>query len=69
MVTLAFLRISSKDGGRATLGKVSKVLFVEGRKPTVNFSGGTLRIVVAPSQGLAGRPSSEKVVKALKGAK
>lgn len=69
VVSLAFLRISTKDGGRATLGKVSKVLFVEGRKPLVGFSAGTLRIVVAPSQGLAGRPSSEKVIKVLKGAK
>lgn len=69
VVTLAFLRVAAGDDGRATLGKVSKVLFVEGKKPSVGLSGGVLRIVVAPSQGLAGRPSSDKVIKALKGAK
>lgn len=69
VVTLAFLRVASKEGGRAMLGKVAKVQFAEGRKPGVSFQGGTLRVQVAPGQGLAGRPSSEKVVKALKGAK
>jgi len=69
VVTLAYLRTAAQDGGRAMLGKVGKVQFAEGRKPSVSFSGGTLRIIVAPSQGLAGRPSSEKVVKVLKNGK
>ena len=66
VVTLAYMRIAAKDGGRATLSRVGKVEFAEGRKPSVGFSGGTLRIVVTPAQGLAGRPSSERVVKALR---
>lgn len=69
LVTLAFLRVAAKDGGRALLSRVGKVQFVEGRKPSASFSGGVLRIVVAPSQGLAGRPSSEKVVKVLRSGK
>lgn len=69
VVTLAYMRIASKDGGRATLAKVGKVQFLEGKKPAVSFSGGVLRIVVAPSQGLAGRPSSDRVEKALKAGK
>ena len=68
VVSLAYIRTAA-EGDRATLGKVGKVQFAEGRKPSVSFSSGTLRIVVAPSQGLAGRPSSEKVVKALKNGK
>lgn len=69
VVTLAYMRIGAKDGGRATLSRVSKVQFSEGRKPAASLSGGTLRIVVTPGQGLAGRPSSDKVAKALKSGK
>jgi hypothetical protein len=69
VVTLAFLRLAAKDGGRAVLAKVGKVQFAEGRKTSASFSGGALRIVVAPSQGLAGRPSSEKIMKVLRSGK
>jgi len=69
VVTLAFLRVASRDGGRAILGRVGKVQFAEGKKTAVSLSNGTLRIVVAPSQGVAGRPSSDKVVKVLKSGK
>lgn len=69
LVTLAFLRLSTRDGGRAILSKVGKVQFAEGRKSSASFSNGVLRIVVAPSQGLAGRPSSEKVAKVLRNGK
>ncbi|WP_293360752.1 DUF4908 domain-containing protein [Phenylobacterium sp.] len=65
VVTLAYLRIAS-DGGRPMLAKVGKVQFSEGKKAQVSFSGGVLRIIVAPSQGLAGRPSSERVEKVLR---
>ena len=69
LVTLAFLRLSTRDGGSAILSKVGKVQFAEGRKSSASYSNGVLRIVVAPSQGLAGRPSSEKVLKVLKNGK
>ena len=32
LVTLAFLRLSTRDGGRASLSKVGKVQFAEGKK-------------------------------------
>lgn len=65
VVTLAYLQIAS-DGGRPMLAKVGKVQFSEGKKAQVSFSGGVLRIIVSPSQGLAGRPSSERVEKVLR---
>ncbi|WP_430421210.1 DUF4908 domain-containing protein [Phenylobacterium sp.] len=65
VVTLAYLRIAS-DGGRPMLAKVGKVQFSEGKKAQASFSGGVLRIIVSPSQGLAGRPSSERVEKVLR---
>ena len=67
VVTLAFLRVASRDGGRASLAKVARVQFAEGRKSAVSLTGGVLRITVAPAQGLAGRPSSDKIVKAIRG--
>lgn len=69
VVTLAFLQLSSKDGGRAVLSKVGKVQFSEGRKTSASFASGTLRIVVSPAQGLAGRPSSEKIIKVIRSGK
>ena len=58
--------------GRRMMIKLSKVLLVLGRKPSVNFSGGVLRIVVAPPPGglpardcVAGRPSSHRIAVAL----
>jgi hypothetical protein len=66
IVTLAFLRLAAQDGGRAVLSKVSKVEFAEGRKSSVSYAGGALRVVVAPAHGLAGRPSSEKIMKVLR---
>jgi hypothetical protein len=69
VVTLAFLRLASRDGGRAVLSKVGKVQFAEGKKASASFANGVLRIIVSPSQGLAGRPSSERVVKVLRSGK
>jgi hypothetical protein len=69
LVTLAFVRLAARDADRGVLSKVGKVQFMEGRKPAASYGGGVLRIVVAPKQGVAGRPSSEKIAKALKGGK
>jgi hypothetical protein len=69
VVSLAFLRLSSRDGGRSALARVGKVQFLEGRRPAASFAAGTLRIVVTPAQGLAGRPSSGRIAKVLRSAK
>lgn len=69
VVSVAFTRLAGRDGGRATLARVGKVQFAEGRKPAANFAGGILQVVVTPAQGLAGRPSSERIVKVLRSAR
>lgn len=69
IVSLAFLRMASREGGRAALAKVGKVQFMEGRKASASFGAGVLKVVVAPVQGLAGRPSSDKLMRVLRGAK
>lgn len=68
IVSLAFLRLATGDGGRASLSRVGRVQFMEGQKASAVFRDGALQIVVAPRQGVAGRPSSDKLVRVLRGA-
>lgn len=64
VTSLAILRLSQRSDGRAMLARFNRVQFQEGRKPSASLKGGVLRIVVTPAQGLAGRPSSERILKA-----
>ena len=66
VTTLAILRIAQRKDADSLLGGVSKVLFEEGRKVSATCSGGVLRIVIVPAQGLAGRPSSYRIEHALR---
>ena len=61
--------MAARDGGRANLAKVGRVQFMEGKKASAAFRNGILQVVVAPVQGVAGRPSSDKLVKILRDAK
>ena len=66
VTTLAILRIAQRKDADRLLGGVSKVLFEEGRKVSATCSGGVLRIVIVPSEGVAGRPSSQRIEHALR---
>ena len=41
-----------------------KVKLVEGRKPSAVMHGDEMHITVAPADGLAGRPSSNRIMQA-----
>jgi len=63
---------SQTPSGRRMLSKLSKVVLVQGRRPSVGFANGVLQVAVAaPSGGLpardcvAGRPSSRRIAVAL----
>jgi hypothetical protein len=58
----AVVRISRRPDGPRVLSKFNTIRFIEGRKVAAEVSKGTLQITVAPSQGMAGRPSSERLV-------
>lgn len=58
----AVVRLSQTPKGRVQLEKIGKVVIVEGARPTVVLKNGVLLIVVTPGQGLAGRPSSERII-------
>lgn len=68
IVSLAFLRMAGGERGRASLAKVGKVQFMEGGAPSAALHDGVLLVVVAPVRGLAGRPSSDWVMRVLRGA-
>jgi hypothetical protein len=56
------VRLSIRRDGEAVLVRIGRVLFAPGAKGSVTLSHGVLQITVNPSQGLAGRPSSARVV-------
>ncbi|WP_293677638.1 DUF4908 domain-containing protein [uncultured Phenylobacterium sp.] len=63
VTAVAIIRLSQRADGRRFLGRFSRVRFEEGKKAGASLKDGVLRIVVAPRQGLAGRPSSDKILK------
>jgi len=65
MVTAeAVVRMSRRPDGRGLLARFKKVKLVEGRKPGAAVHGAEMRITVSPGDGLAGRPSSDKIMQA-----
>ncbi|HZZ37188.1 MAG TPA: DUF4908 domain-containing protein [Caulobacteraceae bacterium] len=60
----ALVTVAARPDGRTLLSRVSKIAFVEGGKPAVALQSGVLTITVAPSQGVAGRPSSRRILRA-----
>jgi hypothetical protein len=62
--TEAVLRIARSPTSRSTLSQLRRIVIVEGSRSSVSYSRGDLRIVVAPDQGVAGRPSSARVIRA-----
>jgi len=58
----AFERLA-RNGDRTVLSRIMRVLLAEGDKPGATIRNGALIITYAPGQGLAGRPSSKRIVK------
>jgi hypothetical protein len=61
----AMAALSARPDGKALLARIAKVAFVEGGGPDASLRGGVLTITVAASQGVAGRPSSGKIIHAI----
>lgn len=62
--TDAVLRIARSPTNRASLNQLRRIVIVEGDRASVTYARGDLRIVVSPTQGVAGRPSSARVIRA-----
>jgi len=65
VTSVAIIRLAQREDGRRFLARFNRVRFEEGKKSSATLRDGILRIVVAPSQGLAGRPSSDRIEKVL----
>ena len=61
----AMVTLSGRAGGKALLARIDKVALTPGPKPGVNVHAGVVNITVAPALGIAGRPSSERILRAL----
>ena len=61
----AVVRIARRPDGARLLARISKVVFVESRRAAASIDQGVVRIALAPEDGLAGRPSSERIVAVL----
>jgi hypothetical protein len=64
VVAEAFERMARK-GDRSLISRIFRVLLAEGRKPAATVKDGALTIFYSPDQGLAGRPSSKRIIKVL----
>lgn len=53
------------NGSRQAASRVRTVLVTEGPSPSVTYGAGVLHITVAPRLGVAGRPSSARVMRAI----
>jgi len=60
----AIVKLSRQKQAKAFLAKLDTVQFVAGSRPDVIINGSTMVITLAPSKGFAGRPSSNRIMKA-----
>ena len=62
----AFRKNAQRDRTKVRMGHIDTILVKdEGRGPAVRVVGDTLEITIDPAKGLAGRPSSERIARAL----
>ena len=62
VASLAVVRSAEKPEAQSFLARLKRVFLVEGRRSGLQFDQGTLKITVAPKQGVAGRPSSDRIM-------
>jgi hypothetical protein len=65
----AVVHITRRKDAKPMLGRFSRVLFRPGPQGAATVRQGVVSIVINPSQGLAGRPSSARIVEAVSKAK
>lgn len=65
VTTDAVIRIARSPSARPFLDRLRSITIVEGSRATVSYYNGDLRIVVDPRRGIAGRPSSARVIRAI----
>lgn len=59
----SLIRMSRSPQFREATDEVRRVHVMEGDRPSVTLTRGTLRVVINPDAGYAGRPSSQRIVR------
>ncbi|MGO4409523.1 MULTISPECIES: DUF4908 domain-containing protein [unclassified Brevundimonas] len=65
VTTDAVVRIARSPSARPFLERLRSITIVEGSRASVSYAQGDLRVVVDPKRGIAGRPSSARVIRAV----
>jgi hypothetical protein len=65
VTTEAVIRMARTPTFRENLNGLRSITLVEGSRASVSFARGDLRVVVDPSQGQLGRPSSSNIIRAV----
>jgi hypothetical protein len=65
VASVAITRMADHPSRRSRLAGLKRVFMQEGRRVAAELEEGTLTITVVPSLGLSGRPSSERLERAL----
>ena len=65
VTTDAVVRIARSPSARPFLDRLRSITVIEGSRASVSYSSGDLRVVVDPKRGIAGRPSSARVIRAV----
>jgi len=61
----AMVTLSTRPGGKALLARINKIAFAPGAKPGIVYHGGVVTITIVPPEGIAGRPSSERIMRVM----
>ena len=62
--TDAVMRMARSATARQHLSRLRRISIEEGGRNSVAYGNGELRIVVSPTQGVGGRPSSARIIRA-----
>ena len=65
VATDTVIRIARSPSAKPFLDRLRVITIVEGGRSAVTYQRGELRIVVDPSRGAAGRPSSARIIRAI----
>ena len=61
----AVIRMTRRPDAKSILSRFTKIRLIEGRKAQAVVQQGVVQITVAPTDGLAGRPSSDRIIAAI----
>lgn len=65
VATDTVIRIARSPSAEPFIERLRVITIVEGSRSSVTYQRGELRIVVDPSRGIAGRPSSARIIRAI----